>query len=210
MSINTAFASMAPGTPRFICSVCNEGFLLKSYLLDHCRRVHQSTSQPLHRCHICHRTLSTQSNLTVHMQVHRSERSPEHRCHLCSMAYYHRSALHRHQRKEHGMDKRRRGRKRSHNGSDDDGVGGTSNGLWHSEGRDDCMPLQSLPGSPTTPTLAVNHRASLHSASRSGMHYYGARAGGRGSSSSSSGGGGRFVQSAPCSPTPATPLQQLH
>ncbi|KAL5034456.1 hypothetical protein RTP6_002302 [Batrachochytrium dendrobatidis] len=208
-STNTiADSSNTSGASRFTCTICNKGFLLKSYLLDHCRNVHQITSQPLYRCHICNRTLSTQSNLTVHMQIHRTERSPEHTCHLCPMTYYHRSALHRHQRKEHGMDKRRRGRKRPYHGSDVESGDGTSVkctgfGAFSPPKRlaiDDQRSRGSQPGSPShrqaaTELLDGESLAPIPSGSESGFS--------RRIYSKNKANSERLVQSASCSPTSA-------
>eukprot|EP00842_Homolaphlyctis_polyrhiza_P001550 jgi/Hompol1/2396/HPOL_005999-RA len=97
---------------RFQCPRCSSAFATKLDLMDHAR-VDHGLQAGYYRCNVCGRTLSTQSNLTVHMQIHRAERIPEFACPHCPMAYFHRSALHRHQRKEHGMEKKRRGRKRS-------------------------------------------------------------------------------------------------
>ncbi|KAI8925324.1 hypothetical protein BC831DRAFT_512604 [Entophlyctis helioformis] len=100
----------------FDCTICPPSaasmFVTKLDLIDHVRLTHARKSA-FFICEVCGRTLSTQSNLTVHMQVHRTERVPEHKCNMCPMAYFHRSALHRHQRKEHKMSLRRRGRKMS-------------------------------------------------------------------------------------------------
>lgn len=86
---------------QYNCPKCEAKFLMKLDLIDHERRAHMSKDSYV-VCDKCERTFSSMSNLNAHKEIHERSSVPKHVCHICNVAYFHRSALHRHQRNDHG------------------------------------------------------------------------------------------------------------
>ncbi|KAJ3328272.1 hypothetical protein HDU91_004152, partial [Kappamyces sp. JEL0680] len=74
---------------------------MKLDLIDHERRMHMAKDSYV-VCDQCERTFSSMSNLNAHKEIHQRSAMPKHICNICNVAYFHRSALHRHQRNDHG------------------------------------------------------------------------------------------------------------
>ena len=89
---------------QYQCGQCQANFLVKLDLNDHERRAHTPRDSYV-ACGQCDRTFSTMSNLNAHKEIHVRTTTPEHVCNVCNGAYFHRSALKRHQRNDHGISK---------------------------------------------------------------------------------------------------------
>ena len=86
---------------QYKCKECTSSFLMKLDLIDHERRMHMSPNSYV-VCEECDRTFSSVSNLNAHKEIHVRSASPKHVCRICNVSYFHKSALHRHQRNDHG------------------------------------------------------------------------------------------------------------
>jgi hypothetical protein len=86
---------------QYRCKQCPSSFLMKLDLIDHERHAHCPKDSYV-SCEQCERTFSSISNLQAHREIHTEARIPPHKCNLCDTAYFHRSALKRHERNEHG------------------------------------------------------------------------------------------------------------
>jgi Zinc finger, C2H2 type len=85
---------------QYQCKQCPSSFLIKLDLIDHERHAHCPKDSYV-SCEQCERTFSSLSNLQAHKEIHTEARVPPHKCNLCDAAYFHRSALKRHERNEH-------------------------------------------------------------------------------------------------------------
>jgi uncharacterized protein YlaI len=87
---------------QYQCDECSASFLVKLDLTDHKRKAHMQKGTYV-ICDQCDRTFSSLSNLNAHKEIHQAQGVPQFKCNICSTAYFHRSALYRHQRNDHDM-----------------------------------------------------------------------------------------------------------
>jgi hypothetical protein len=92
-----------PGN-QYRCDQCPASFLVKLDLTDHKRKAHMEKGSFV-TCDQCYRTFSSLSNLNAHKEIHQAKGIPQYKCSVCDTAYFHRSALYRHQRNDHGMER---------------------------------------------------------------------------------------------------------
>ena len=87
---------------RFICSICNKGFITKPGLMDH--TVSHSDKEP-YPCEFCPKSFKLKRHLKYHCDYHHSAFKIEFKCKTCSKVFTQSGSVYKHIREVH-EDKR--------------------------------------------------------------------------------------------------------
>ncbi|KAI8902171.1 hypothetical protein BC833DRAFT_574643 [Globomyces pollinis-pini] len=72
-------------------------------MMDHTRKKHMPKDSYV-ECNDCGRTFTSISNLNAHSTIHKEKEDAKYHCGECKIFYFHKSALRRHRKAEHGLD----------------------------------------------------------------------------------------------------------